>query len=91
MTSGFVLCCRISQGVYWRINGSLILLPMSYCCLSGNWYGMLENVGNDVNPWSSTANNENNAYNLNANSDGNVNPDNNNNRNNGNVVRCVAR
>ena len=59
--------------------------------LSGNWYGMLENVGNDVNPWSSVANNEDNAYNLNANSDGNVNPDNNDNRNNGNVVRCVAR
>ena len=52
---------------------------------------MLENVGNNVNSWSSVANNDENAYNLNANSDGNVNPDNNNNRNNGNVVRCVVR
>ena len=71
---------------FFRITASVYRVG-----LSGNWYGMLENVGNNVNSWSSVANNDENAYNLNANSDGNVNPDNNNNRNNGNVVRCVAR
>ena len=59
--------------------------------LGGNWYGLLNNVGNNGNLWSSVANNSDNAYNANANSNGNVNPGNNNNRNNGNSVRCIAR
>lgn len=45
-------------------------------------------VGGNGNYWSSSANDENNAYNLYFNSD-NVNPDNANNRNNGLSVRLV--
>ena len=48
------------------------------------------NKGSNGNYWSSTANNANNAYNLNFNSS-NVNPANNNNKYNGNSVRCVSR
>ena len=55
---------------------------------AGNvWDGELNNVGSNGNYWSSTPNDENNAYNLNFNS-GNANW-NNNNRNNGQSVRPV--
>ncbi|MBR0460908.1 hypothetical protein IJI91_02900 [Candidatus Saccharibacteria bacterium] len=56
---------------------------------SGNYYEDLNDQGNNGNWWSSTANDSNNAYNLNANSNGNVNPRNNNNKNNGNSIRCL--
>ena len=49
----------------------------------------VNNVGNNGNYWSSTPNDNNNAYNLNFNS-GNVNPANNNNRNNAYAVRLVT-
>lgn len=56
---------------------------------AGNvWNGELNNVGSNGNYWSSTPNDENNAYNLNFNS-GNANWNNNNNRNNGQSVRPV--
>ncbi len=48
----------------------------------------MNNVQNNGNYWSSTANNQNNAYNLNFNSN-NLNPQNNNNRYNGFSVRLV--
>ena len=72
----------------------LRLVAASLRCVfvySGNWNdSSANNRGNNGNYWSSTANNTNNAYNLNFNSD-NVNPGtNNNNKNNGNSVRCVA-
>lgn len=50
--------------------------------------GGLNNVGSNGNYWSSAANSQTNAYNLNFNS-GNVNPLNNNNRANGFSVRPV--
>ena len=50
--------------------------------------GSANNQGSNGNWWSSTRNNDNNMYNLNANTS-NINPSNNNNRNNGNSVRCV--
>ena len=57
---------------------------------SGNFNNSsANNRGSNGNYWSSTANNSNNAYNLNFNSS-NVNPGmNNNNKYNGNSVRCV--
>ncbi|MBQ6414263.1 hypothetical protein IJI28_01400 [Candidatus Saccharibacteria bacterium] len=67
------------------------LCDFSRLYLGGNWYGSLNNVGNNGNFWSPVVNNANNAYNANDNSDGNVNPDNNDNRNNGIAVRCIAR
>lgn len=55
----------------------------------GNWNeGAANNRSNNGNYWSRTANNSNNAHNLNFNSD-NVNPENNNNKYNGNSVRCL--
>ena len=48
----------------------------------------VNNVGSNGNYWSSSVNNENNAYNVNFNS-GNLNPQNNNNRYNGFSVRLV--
>ena len=48
------------------------------------------NVGSNGNYWSSTANSETNAYNLNFNSNGNWNTANNNNRYNGFSVRLVC-
>ncbi len=48
----------------------------------------VNNAGSNGNYWSSTANDSNNAYNVNFNS-GNLNPQNNNNRNNGLSVRLV--
>ncbi|MBR0460851.1 hypothetical protein IJI91_02595 [Candidatus Saccharibacteria bacterium] len=57
---------------------------------AGNYNNsQFNNGGSNGNYWSSTANNSNNAYNLNFNSSSaNVN---NNNKNNGNSVRCVAQ
>jgi len=56
---------------------------------AGNRNGTdVNNVGDNGNYWSSTPNDENNAWNVNFN-DNNVNPDNNNNRNNGQSVRLV--
>ena len=56
---------------------------------AGNrWNGELNNVGTNGNYWSSTPNDENNAYNLNFNSN-NANWNNNNNRNNEQSVRPV--
>ena len=56
---------------------------------AGNRNGTdVNNVGDNGNYWSSTANGSNNAYNLNF-DDNNVNPDDNNNRYNGNSVRLV--
>ena len=56
---------------------------------AGNRNGQdVNNVQNNGNYWSSTANNSNNAYHLNFN-DNNLNPQNNNNRNNGYSVRLV--
>ncbi|MBQ3305871.1 hypothetical protein IJH02_00310 [Candidatus Saccharibacteria bacterium] len=52
--------------------------------------GSVNNPSDNANYWSSTANSEVNAYNLNFNSDGNFNPQNNNNKYNGFAVRCVA-
>jgi len=59
---------------------------------SGNWNGSgANNRSYNGNYWSRTANNSDNAYNLNFNSD-NVNPENNaNNKYNGFSVRCVAQ
>ena len=51
--------------------------------------GTLNNVGSNGYCWSSAANSQDNAYNLNFNS-GNVNPQNNNNRANGFSVRPVS-
>lgn len=63
---------------------SLLFLPAA-----GNRNGSsVNNVGSNGNYWSSTANDTNNAYNVNFNS-GNLNPANNNNRNNGFSVRLV--
>jgi len=57
---------------------------------AGNRNGTnVNDVGNNGNYWSSTANDENNAWNVNFN-ENNVNPDNNNNRNNGQSVRLVG-
>lgn len=53
-----------------------------------NSNGSLNNVGSNGYVWLSSANSQNNAYNLNFNSS-NVNPQNNNNRANGNSVRPV--
>ena len=50
----------------------------------------VNDAGTNGNYWSSTANDENNAYNVNFNSD-NLNADNNNNRNNGQSVRLVRQ
>ncbi|MBO4244549.1 MAG: hypothetical protein J5882_05795 [Bacteroidales bacterium] len=50
----------------------------------------VNDVGDNGNYWSSSANDENNAWNLNFNSD-NVNPDDNDNRYNGQSVRLVRR
>ena len=56
---------------------------------AGNRNGQdVNNVQNNGNYWSSTANNSNNAYHLNFN-DNNLNPQNNNNRYNGYSVRLV--
>ena len=56
---------------------------------AGNRNGQdVNNVQNNGNYWSSTANNSNNAYHLNFN-DNNLNPQNNNNRYNGFSVRLV--
>ena len=58
---------------------------------SGNVNGSsVNNRGSNGNYWSKSANNSNNAYNLNFNSS-NVNPSNNNNKNNGFSVRCLAQ
>ena len=62
-----------------------------YLGLSGFWYGMLEDVGYYVLPWSSVASNAEDAYVLYAGSDGGVNPANYYDRDDGNVVRCVVR
>ena len=59
--------------------------------LSGYWYGALDGVGYGVYSWSSMAENDEHAYNLNANSDDYVSPGLYYYRNYGNVVRCVAR
>ena len=59
--------------------------------LSGDWHGMLGNVGYYVGPWSSTADRDTVAYYLYADSDGGVSPDDSSNRGSGYVVRCVAR
>ena len=59
--------------------------------LGGNWNGNSNDVASNGNYWSSTVNDDNNAFNFNFDVDGNVNPDNNDNRNNGFSVRCVAR
>ena len=58
---------------------------------SGNVNGTsINNCSSNGNYWSSTANNSNNAYNMNFNSS-NVNPGtNNNNKYNGRVARCMV-
>ena len=57
---------------------------------AGNRNGSnVNNVGDNGNYWSSTANDSDNAYNVNFNSN-NVNPDNNDNRNNGYSVRLIT-
>jgi uncharacterized protein (TIGR02145 family) len=53
-----------------------------------NTNGQLNNVGNNGNFWSSSANSATNGYNLNFNTNG-VNPSNNNDRQNAFSVRCV--
>lgn len=63
--------------------GCMVFLPAA----GNRWEGEFYNVGNWGNYWSSTPNDENNAYELNFNSD-NANW-NNNNRNNGQSVRPV--
>ena len=65
--------------------GSLTVTAQSVTVANGT---DVNNVGDNGNYWSSTANDSNNAYNLNFN-DSNVNPDNNDNRNNGYSVRLV--
>ena len=65
------------------------LLTQMILPAAGNRNGTdVNNVGSNGNYWSSTPNDENNAYNLNFNSN-NLNPQNNNNRNNGFSVRLV--
>lgn len=60
--------------------------------LSGNFdpnNGEANDQGNNGNWWSSTANDENNAFNLNL-DENNVNPDDNNDKFNGLTLRCLA-
>ena len=74
---------RYQQAAAINISQGSVFLPAA-----GNvWDGELNNVGTNGNYWSSTPNDENNAYELNFNS-GNANW-NNNNRNNGQSVRPV--
>ncbi|MBQ7424485.1 MAG: RNA-directed DNA polymerase [Prevotella sp.] len=67
----------------WTVSGC-VFLPAA----GNRWGDSVNNAGDNGNYWSSTANDENNAYNVNFNS-GNLNADNNNNRNNGYSVRLV--
>ena len=70
---------------------SASVIPHWLLILSGyrnNSDGSLNNVGSNGYVWLSSANSQNNAYNLNFNSS-NVNPQNNNNRANGFSVRPV--
>ena len=59
--------------------------------LSGYWYGMLENVGYSVDPWSSTASGDAYAYSLRASSGGYVIPVYYYDRYYGYSVRCITR
>ena len=67
-----------------------LLTGLLFLPAAGNRNGTsVNNAGTNGNYWSSTANDENNAYNVNFNSD-NLNADNNN-RNNGQSVRLVRQ
>lgn len=66
-----------------------LILTCVFLPAAGNRNGTsVNNAGSNGNYWSSSVNNENNAYNVNFNS-GNLNPQNNNNRYNGFSVRLA--
>lgn len=82
----------VPQGITARRGESqavALLLTCVFLAAAGYRNGAsVNNVGSNGNYWSSSVNNENNAYNVNFNS-GNLNPQNNNNRYNGFSVRLV--
>ncbi len=76
---------------YQLSNNRKIWESPIYVGLSGDWYGILGNVGGSVDSWSSVASNDEYAYGLDAGSDGTVSPSDGSDRGRGFVVRCVVR